>query len=83
MNREAMALLWSAIAGGISMSTSMIARGILETYLPEGDLFFLISSAGYTVGFIIVIIANQQLFTENTITPVLPFMVEPTLSHFL
>jgi len=83
INREAMALLWSAIAGGISMSTSMIARGILETYLPDGDLFFLISSAGYTVGFIIVIIANQQLFTENTITPVLPFMVEPTLSHFL
>lgn len=82
MNREAMALFWSAIAGGISMSTSMIARGILEAYLPDGNLFFLLSSAGYTVGFIIVIIANQQLFTENTITPVLPFMTEPTASHF-
>ncbi|KAB2782871.1 formate transporter, partial [Brucella anthropi] len=32
INRDAMALFWSAIAGGISMSTSMIARGILETY---------------------------------------------------
>lgn len=83
INRDAMALFWSAIAGGISMSTSMIARGILETYLPDSDLFFLVSSAGYTVGFIIVIIANQQLFTENTITPVLPFMTEPTLSHFV
>ncbi len=82
MNREAMALFWSAIAGGISMSISMIARGILEAYLPGGNLFFLLSSAGYTVGFIIVIIANQQLFTENTITPVLPFMTEPTASHF-
>ncbi|MBC2885133.1 formate/nitrite transporter family protein [Ochrobactrum sp. CM-21-5] len=83
MNREAMALLWSAIAGGITMSTSMIARGILDAYLPDGDVPFLISSAGYTVGFIIVIIANQQLFTENTITPVLPFMSQPTVSNFL
>jgi len=83
MKREAIALLWSAFAGGITMSTSMMARGILEAYLPDTQTSYLISSAGYTVGFIIVIIANQQLFTENTITPVLPFMTSPTVSNFI
>ncbi|MEJ5088356.1 formate/nitrite transporter family protein [Brucella pseudogrignonensis] len=78
LGREVLALLWSAIAAGISMSFSMMARGILEANLPASEISFLISSAGYTVGFIIVIIANQQLFTENTITPVLPFMDRPS-----
>lgn len=83
LGREVMALFWSAIAAGISMSFSMLARGILEANLPASDISFLISSAGYTVGFIIVIIANQQLFTENTITPVLPFMDQPSVHNLL
>lgn len=83
MSREAIALLWSAVAGGITMSTSMMTRGILEAYLPDTDVAFLLSSVGYTVGFILVIFANQQLFTENTITPVLPFMSSPTVKNLL
>ncbi|MBP1851209.1 formate/nitrite transporter family protein [Rhizobium halophytocola] len=82
INRDVMALLWSAIAGGMTMSTSMIARGILTAYLPDSDIGFLFDAAGYTIGFILVIVANQQLFTENTLTPVLPFMSEPTLRNF-
>lgn len=81
LGRDVLALLWSAIAAGISMSFSMMARGILEANLPVSEMSFLISSAGYTVGFIIVIIANQQLFTENTITPVLPFMDQPSVHN--
>ncbi|MCV4601201.1 formate/nitrite transporter family protein, partial [Escherichia coli] len=37
---------------------------------------------GYTFGFIIVIMARQQLFTENTVTAVLPVMQNPTLGNF-
>ncbi|MGW6778575.1 formate/nitrite transporter family protein [Brucella pseudogrignonensis] len=81
LGRDVIALLWSAIAAGISMSFSMMARGILEANLPASEISFLISSAGYTVGFIIVIIANQQLFTENTITPVLPLMDQPSVRN--
>ncbi|MEI4469700.1 formate/nitrite transporter family protein [Frigidibacter sp. MR17.24] len=77
LNREVMALLWSAVAGGITMSTSFMARGILRANLPETDFGFLFEAMGYTVGFLFVIAANQQLFTENTVTAVLPFMTRP------
>ena len=79
MNRGVIALLLSAIAGGMTMSTSMIARGILIAHLPETDFGFLFEAIGYTVGFILVIVAKQQLFTENTLTPVLPFMSAPSI----
>ena len=78
LERDAMALLWSAIAAGISMSASMVARGLLHAHVPESDAGFLIESMGYTLGFLIVILARQQLFTENTVTAVLPFMSHPT-----
>ncbi|OHV13120.1 hypothetical protein BH688_02500 [Kushneria phosphatilytica] len=80
LSRDSMALLWSAIAAGISMSFSMVARGLLHAHLPPTDLGFLIECLGYTVGFVVVILARQQLFTENTVTAVLPVMSHPTLS---
>ncbi len=76
-----MALLWSAIAAGISMSFSMVARGVLHAHLPQTDIGFLVECLGYTVGFIVVILARQQLFTENTVTAVLPVMSRPTLPN--
>ena len=63
LERDAMALLWSAIAAGLSMGA------------------FLLENLGYTFGFIIVIMARQQLFTENTVTAVLPVMQKPTMSN--
>lgn len=42
---------------------------------------FLLENLGYTFGFIIVIMARQQLFTENTVTAVLPVMQKPTMSN--
>lgn len=79
LRRDALALLWSALAGGITMSTSFLGEGILKAYLPDTDASFLISSMGYPVGFILVITASQQLFSENTVTPVLPVMTKPSL----
>ncbi len=29
---------------------------------------------GYSVGFLVVVLGRQQLFTENTITPILPLL---------
>ena len=42
-----------------------------------------IENLGYTFGFIIVIMARQQLFTENTVTAVLPIMHKPTPRNLL
>lgn len=83
LKRPSSALLWSAIAAGLSMSFSMVAEGVLKAHLPPGDISFLVASMGYTVGFIVVIMTYQQLFTENTVTPVLTIMSQPTLNNFL
>ncbi|EOB9999900.1 formate/nitrite transporter family protein [Cronobacter sakazakii] len=83
MERDAMALFWSAIAAGLSMGASLLAKGIFHVHLEGIPGGFLLESLGYTVGFIIVIMARQQLFTENTVTAVLPVMQNPTGTNML
>jgi len=83
MERDAMALLWSAIAAGLSMGASLLGKGIFHVHLEGVPGGFLLENFGYTLGFIIVIMARQQLFTENTVTAVLPVMQNPTRSNFL
>ncbi|EOI5726679.1 formate/nitrite transporter family protein [Cronobacter malonaticus] len=78
MERDAMALFWSAIAAGLSMGASLLAKGIFHVHLEGIPGGFLLENLGYTFGFIIVIMARQQLFTENTVTAVLPVMQNPT-----
>ena len=82
MERDAMALLWSAIAAGLSMGASLLAKGIFHVQLEGVPGGFLLENLGYTFGFIIVIMARQQLFTANTVTAVLPVMQNPTLGNF-
>ena len=81
LERDAMALLWSAIAAGLSMGASLLAKGIFHVQLEGVPGGFLIENLGYTFGFVIVIMARQQLFTENTVTAVLPIMQSPTLRN--
>lgn len=83
MQRPATSLWWSGIAAGLSISFSLVAEGILQAHLPQMPWRVLVTSFGYCVGFIIVIMARQQLFTEITITAVLPVMAEFTLANLL
>ncbi len=83
LERDGMALLWSAIAAGLSMGASLMAKGIFQTHLADVPGAFLLENLGYTFGFVIVIMARQQLFTENTVTAVLPVMHKPSGSNFL
>jgi formate/nitrite transporter FocA (FNT family) len=73
--RPAAALAWSALAAGLSMGFSFIAEAILAAHLPDAPWRPLVSKAGYCVGFLIVILGRQQLFTENTLTVILPLLV--------
>ena len=82
MERDAMALLWSAIAAGLSMGASLLAKGIFHVQLEGVPGGFLLENLGYTFGFIIVLMARQQLFTENTVPAVLPVMQNPPLGNF-
>ncbi len=81
LERTLAALWWSALAAGLSMGLSMMAMGLFYARLPEGDSSQVIASLGYSAGFLAVILARQQLFTENTLTAVLPVMTNPTLNN--
>ncbi|QGU86785.1 hypothetical protein GN242_05995 [Erwinia sorbitola] len=83
LERDALALLFSAIAAGLSMGASLMAKGIFQVNLHDVPGGFLLENLGYTFGFIIVIMARQQLFTENTVTAVLPVMHKPSGGNFL
>lgn len=72
--RSVAALWWSALAAGLSIGFSVVAQALLRTYLPEVPGAAIIENIGYSVGFLIVILSRQQLFTENTLTAVLPVM---------
>tara|TARA_B100001939_G_scaffold241336_1_gene208761 strand:+ start:318 stop:1235 length:918 start_codon:yes stop_codon:yes gene_type:complete len=71
LSRPLPGLAWSALAAGLSMGFSFIAQALLRHYSPEMAWQTIISSLGYSMGFLFVILGRQQLFTENTLTPVL------------
>ncbi len=81
MARPLVSLWWSGVAAGLSISFSLLSQAILQSHLPDAPWRPLVTSLGYTVGFVMVVLSRQQLFTENTITVVLPVMAEPTLRN--
>lgn len=83
LRRPAAALAWSALAAGLSMGFSFVAEALLSAHLPNATWTPLISKAGYSVGFLIVVLGRQQLFTENTLTVVLPVLLHKDWSVFL
>lgn len=74
LHRTPAALWWSALAAGLSMGFSFIAEGLLKAHLPSSSWAPLVSKLGYSVGFLIVVLGRQQLFTENTLTAILPLL---------
>jgi formate/nitrite transporter FocA (FNT family) len=74
LRRTATALLLSGFAAGLSMGFSLVVSGLLHARLPDAPWRELVTHWGYTVGFLIVVMGRQQLFTENTLTPVLPLL---------
>ena len=81
LSRGFSALWWSGVAAGLAISVSVLCKGVLESILPDADWTVGVSSLGYTVGFLIVILGRMQLFTENTITPILQLLLAPTWAH--
>ncbi|MBA6117758.1 formate/nitrite transporter family protein [Pseudomonas putida] len=81
LERTLAALWWSALAAGLTMGLSLMGMGLLYARLPDGEGAQVIASLGYSAGFLAVILARQQLFTENTLTAVLPVMTTPTFAN--
>jgi formate/nitrite transporter FocA (FNT family) len=78
LRRPASALAWSGVAAGLSMGFSLVAEGLLRAHLPDAEWRPLIVKLGYSLGFLIVVLGRQQLFTENTLTPMLPLLSHMT-----
>ncbi len=83
LQRPITSLWWSGLAAGIGISTSVLVEGIIRANLGSDHPYLtLIESLGYTFGFVLVILCRLQLFTENTITVVLPVLAEPSRNRF-
>ena len=76
--RSPSALAWSGLAAGLSMGLSLVVEGILHHALPETTWRHAVATLGYPIGFLVVTLGSQQLYTENTVTPIVPLMAART-----
>jgi formate/nitrite transporter FocA (FNT family) len=83
LRRPTQSLVFSGLAAGLVISFSVIGEAILRAHLPDEPWRFLVENLGYSLGFLMVILGRMQLFTENTITTILPLMTHPTRGNFL
>lgn len=81
LGRPVQSLLLSGFAAGVAISVSLLTEAFLRMRLPRAEWAELLISFGYTVGFVIVILGKLQLFTESTVTAVLPLATHPTFRN--
>lgn len=83
MERSPSSLAWSGLAAGLTMGLSFAAPGLLDAAASGTPVSKLFVAAGYPLGFLIAIIGRQQLFTEDTLTPIVPLLAHFDRSTFL
>jgi formate/nitrite transporter FocA (FNT family) len=83
LERKVSSLAWSGLAAGMSMGFSFLTQALLRQHLPDAAWAPLITKLGYATGFLIVILGRQQLFTENTLTVILPLLLHKTRSDLV
>jgi formate-nitrite transporter family protein len=76
LDRKSKALAFSGLAGGMTMGLTGMSVAIAAAYLGHGQVQQLIANLLYPLGFIAVIIGRAQLFTENTLYPVVLILKE-------
>lgn len=81
--RPSAALFFSGLAAGLSMGFSLVAEGLLQAYMPDVPWRPLVTKLGYSVGFLMITLGSQQLFTENTLTAIIPLLSRRTGSAFM
>ena len=74
LERRWWAVLVSGFAAGLSIGLSLIVQGDFHAYISDEAIRRLVAPLGYSVGFLVVVLGRQQLFTENTLAPILPLL---------
>ena len=83
LERPSSALLWSSLASGLVIGFSFLG-GAYAASLVTGETGKAAAvAAAYPLGFILVIMARSELFTENTLVPVVPFLERRDRDTFL
>lgn len=62
-------LFLSGLAAGLSIGLTFLARSALTAATP-GESATLVGNLLYPIGFLLIVLGRYQLFTENTLTPV-------------
>lgn len=78
LRRPDRSLWWSGLVAGFALSTSVYFESFLHHYLPDRPWRPLVENFGYSFGFVLVILGRLQLFTENTISVILPILAAPS-----
>ncbi|MCG2643061.1 MULTISPECIES: formate/nitrite transporter family protein [Bradyrhizobium] len=81
LSRPLQSLILSGFAAGVAISASLLVEASLHMHMPKAEWADLVVFLGYPVGFIIVILGKLQLFTESTVTAVLPLATHPTFRN--
>jgi formate/nitrite transporter FocA (FNT family) len=79
LKRRSPGLFLSGLAAGLSLGFSMVARAAIEMHLVGVRWAPLVGALGFSVGFVFIIFARQQLFTENTVVPIVPLLRRSSL----
>jgi formate/nitrite transporter FocA (FNT family) len=82
LERPAAALLWSALGAGLTISFSFVAGAYLASLVEGEAAKEAMVSLAYPLGFVFVVLGRHQLFTEQTLEPVLPLLEHPSRRRF-
>lgn len=74
--RPTSGLMFSGFAGGLGMGLTGLSVALALSYLGNAPMMQFIAFCFYPIGFIVVIIGRAQLFTENTLFPVVLILDE-------
>lgn len=73
LDRPASELIWSSLASGLLLGFSFLAVAFATSLVPPA-YHALATAIAYPLGFVFVVHARHQLFTENTLEPVIPLL---------
>ncbi len=76
LDRSTHALAFSGVAGGMTMGLTGLGVAVAQATLGDGRWQEFVAHFLYPLGFIAVIIGRAQLFTENTLYPVIVLLDE-------
>jgi len=78
LERPTGSLFWSGLAGGLAITASLVAEAAIAAHTAPSAARPLLIALGYPIGFLMVILGRMQLFTESTVTAMLPLVTDPS-----